>query len=121
MQLARLDPAMQTGMRVHHEHQPHPKEVLALPPIAPADASAEVVAVCAMEERIPGAPTEIRPLRAAAVLKALAPSTLGQQSGRWGDTWKAMAALVRTVPGYGVRVGDDPVAAAEQLRALVER
>lgn len=119
MQLARLDPGMKTGMRVHHQGQPHPKEVLALPPIAVEDASAELVAICAMQDRVPGAPTEVQPMPAAQVLRSLAPSTLVQQTGRWNDTWKVMASIARTVPGYGLRVGDDPVAAAERLRPLV--
>jgi hypothetical protein len=121
MAMARLDPSMKTGMQVHHLPQPHPKDVLALPPIDVADASAELVAICAMQERVDGAPTEVRPLSSIEVLKSLAPSTLVQQSGRWDATWKVMASIARSVPGYGLRVGGDPVAAAEQLRDLVVR
>lgn len=121
MELAKLDPSMGTGMRVHHQGQPHPKEVLALPPLAPSEASAELVAICAMQDRVPGAPTEVQPMSSAAVLRSLAPSTLVQQTGRWDDTWKVMASIARSVPGYGLRVGDDPIAAADRLRLVVER
>jgi hypothetical protein len=113
--LAQVGEATRTGVFVHDKH------VIALEPLVGADCSAPIVAVCAMQPPEPGTAPDLTPLPAVAVARALAPSTLKQQLGGWDATWKVMAQVARSVPGYGLQAGDHPVAAAELLKAVLSQ
>ncbi len=55
----------------------------------------------------PGERTRLRPIAAAACLRALAPSTVLQLPHEGGRALSAMAELVRELPAYALDLGDD--------------
>ena len=80
------------------------KSLLPLDSLAAGRASRPAVATCAVV-RAPGERTRLVPTSRAAVLRALAPSTLFQIPGLQRPTWDVIAAVVRRLPAYELRVG----------------
>ena len=78
-----------------------------------------IVAVCHVV-RDPRAPTRAMPVPRAQVLRASAPSTLFQLRLWEKETWGALAATVRSVPGYRLSVSD-PGEAPDVLREILVR
>jgi hypothetical protein len=62
----------------------------------------------------------LQPVSAARGLRAIAPSTVVQSGAAGGESLAALAALVREVPSYLLRLGPDPVANAAAIDRLVD-
>ena len=69
----------------------------------------------------PGAGTCIEPLSKGEGLRALAPTTLFLVRGTEAETAAKLAALVRRLPTYTLRIGGEPAAAASAIQAFLKR
>jgi len=67
----------------------------------------------------PGVRTRLRPIAAAAALRALAPSTVLQLPHEGGQALSAMAELVRDLPAYALDLGDDDADVPALLHPLL--
>jgi hypothetical protein len=81
---------------------------------------------CALEAIVvprlaPGEPTRIAPLPKQEALRALAPTTIFLTRGAERETAAKLAALVRGLPTFGLRIGGAPGEAASTLRGFLER
>ncbi len=61
-----------------------------------------------------------RRISAAAVLRAMAPSSLVNLPGADGETFLRLSALARAVPGFALDLGDDPAAIPAVVAACIE-
>jgi hypothetical protein len=68
-----------------------------------------------------GDTTHLEPLSPAESLRALAPSTLLQLPGQRAESLARLANLVRSIPSWSLRLGNDPRAAVDEIRALLAR
>ena len=68
----------------------------------------------------PSRETSVTPLGAAAVLRALAPTTLLQLPGSGPHSLAMLAAIAASVPGHALALGRDPGAVVSALQRLLE-
>ena len=66
------------------------------------------------------ASSELVPVKALAVIRALAPSTMEQISGPDPEAWRTMVTLARQLPCFRLNLGKDVTSAPARILELLE-
>jgi hypothetical protein len=92
------------------------KQVIELPRLHGDAATARVAAVCVVHRH---AETRLTPTTVSVAMRAGAPSTLVQVIDHHDHVFSVLASVMRAVPCFVLRVGDDPIDAATALTEII--
>jgi hypothetical protein len=111
---------LRSGVRLSESPEPQEKAVLDVGLHAPQALVESLPLRSVFIPRITGGRTSVKPASAAEALLALAPSTVFQMPFDGGAAMGSLARLVRSLPCFSLRVGDDPRELAFELDRVLD-